>query len=91
MDIPDFKNYYSVAHISRIIDWHCHRKLKDWIQVEDELSPILLQFSPWIPWPSYPTPLKVHPLIGTTLGIFHRLTKQTDRPIYFTESVIALI
>lgn len=69
--------YYFASHVLRIIDWHCHRDLKDFVPLENELCPIPLKFSPWIPWTSYPLTLKQHPLISTTLSIFHLLTKQS--------------
>lgn len=75
MGIPDFRNYYYASHVTRIIDWHCHRRLKDWVELEDMLSHNSIQFSPWIPWTSQPEIIKSHPLIGTTLAIFHKLTK----------------
>lgn len=75
MGLPDFKSYYHATHIARIIDWHCHAGLKDWVTLETDFSPIPLQFSPWIPKLKYPQTLRAHPLIGTTLGIFHHLTK----------------
>lgn len=76
MGIPDFKTYYHATHIARILDWHCHTGLKDWVSLENDSSPIPLHFSPWIPKLKYPPKLRAHHLIGTTLGIFHLLTKQ---------------
>lgn len=33
-----------------------------------------IRFSPWIPWTSLTAEMKSHPLIGTTLAIFHKRT-----------------
>lgn len=78
MGLPDYRKYYHASHITRIIDWHCHQNLKDWVFLENELSPIPLKFSSWIPWISYPPTLKQHPLLNANLSIFHLLTKKSD-------------
>lgn len=49
-----------------------------YLSLENELSPIPLKFSPWMSWTSYPLTLKQHPLINTTLSIFHLLNKQSE-------------
>lgn len=54
MGIPDFKAYYYASHITRIIDWHCHSNLKDWVLIENDMSTVPLQFSPWVPKTRYP-------------------------------------
>lgn len=78
MGLPDLKNYYLASHLTRIIDWHCHKDTKDLVSLELGLNPIPLHFAPWIPWNSYPPTLKHHPLTGTTLEIFHRIAKRLD-------------
>lgn len=78
MGIPDFRNYYFALHVTRIIDWHCHQKLKDWVELEHALSHTSIRFSLWIPWTSYPAAVKSHPLVGTTLAIFHKLTRLSN-------------
>lgn len=40
MSIPDYKKYYYAFHITRIIDWHCHYKFKDRVDLEDAICPI---------------------------------------------------
>lgn len=75
MGIPDFKAYYFASHVARIIDWHCHSASKDWISIESYLVPAPLQCSPWMSKTTYPKAMCAHPLVGTTLGIFHQLTK----------------
>lgn len=72
--LPDYRNYYYASHITR----NCHSDLKDWVSLENDPSPIPLKFSPWISWTKYPPDLKQHPLINTTLSIFHLLTKNPD-------------
>lgn len=74
--LPDFKQYYYVSHLARIIDWHCHGYSKDWVSLESGIGPIPLLFSPWIPWDSYPNSLKTLPLTGNTLAIFHLLARR---------------
>lgn len=49
LGIPDFKAYYHASHIGRIIDWHCHSNLKDWVSMENDMGTVPLHFSPWIP------------------------------------------
>lgn len=46
MGIPDFKSYYHATHIARIIDWQCHAGLKDWVSLENGLSPAPYNFPP---------------------------------------------
>lgn len=77
LGVPDFKAYYHASHIARIIDWHCHSILKDWVSIENDMSVIPLQFSPWIQKTRYPQSVKSHPLIGTSLDIFHNLAKHS--------------
>lgn len=78
MGLSDFKNYYLASHLTRIIDCHCHKDTRDWFSSESGLNPIPLQFSSWILWSSYPPSLKHHPLMETTLEVFHKLTRWTD-------------
>lgn len=78
MGIPDFRAYYMASHITRIIDWHCHSTFKDWVEIEEKLSHTPIKYSPWIRWSSLPAEMRLHPLVGTTLSIFHKLTKLTN-------------
>lgn len=75
MGIADFRTYYLASHVTRIIDWHCHYKIKDWVELEEILSPMSIRYSPWIPWKSLPANIRSHPLVGTTLATFNKLTK----------------
>lgn len=75
MGIPNFRHYYLASHVTRIVDWHCHFKFKDWVGLEEALNPISIRFTPWTPWNSYSKDLKSHALVGITLAIFHNLTK----------------
>lgn len=56
----------------------CHGSTKDWVTLEADLSPLPLKFSPWIPWGSYQTSVKNHPVTGSTLRNFHKLIKTLD-------------
>lgn len=67
---PDFRTYY-MPHTSLELSIG----IKDWVLLENGLSSIPLHFSPWIPKSRYPQSMRSHPLIGTTLGIFHLLIK----------------
>lgn len=42
------------------------------------MCPTSIRFLPWTPWMSQPAILKSHPLIGTTLSIFHKSTRFQD-------------
>lgn len=77
LGVPNLRDYYRASHIARIIDWHCHRVIKDWVKLEMDLNSIPLTFAPWIQWNSYPDDLKQHPLTGTTLKLIHELPRGT--------------
>lgn len=76
MGLPDFQKYYFATQITRNIDWHCHSSSKDWVQFESDVAAMKVQLSPLIPWSSCLAQLKIHPLIGTILWIFHRIAVQ---------------
>lgn len=68
--LPEFKRYPSATHISRIIDWHCHERNKDWVTLETTND---IQNLTWTCNSKISTPLKKHPLIKITLDIFHKI------------------
>lgn len=39
MGLPDFRKYYIASHLTRTVDWNCHQGTKDWVALEDGLSP----------------------------------------------------
>lgn len=74
MEFPNFKNYVLATHLIRIIDWTCHVDNKDWVLLENNLGPIPLSHSPWIPWDHCSKQLKQHHLIGATLKNLQTIT-----------------
>lgn len=76
MGIPNFQKYYYATHLTRIIDWHCHANQKAWVKIERHWSQIYTHFLPWSPQSSYPKEIKTHPLISTTLNIFHKIASK---------------
>lgn len=71
--LPDFRRYYFATHLSRIIDWHCHDHYKDRVILEKSCSKLAIQYLPWTDPGQYPLNIKGHPLIHTTLKIFHKI------------------
>lgn len=78
MGLPHFHNYYLASHLTRVIDWHCHDKSKDWVQLEEALTSSTLRFSPWIPWGRQHQSIRRHPLTGTTMEAFQTVIKKYD-------------
>lgn len=78
MGLPHFFNYYLASHLTRVIDWHCHRKSKHWVQLEESLTPGGLRFSPWIPWGGLHKSTQKHPMTGVTLKAFQTIIKKFD-------------
>lgn len=73
--IPDFVfKYYKTIHLARVIDWCCHRKRKQWVEIEKSLTKIPLEvlskIEPLI------HALKEHPTITPTLKIVRKYFQQ---------------
>ena len=75
MGLPDFRKYYIAAHVTRVVDWHCHKRAKDWVTLEEDLSPYPLLFSPWNPGVRKSRLLLHQHLIANTLKVFDMGTK----------------
>lgn len=68
--LPDLKKYYWACHLSRILDWALHSNCKDWVRLENSLSPLPIRSAPWLSLNHIPSTLKEHPLIKPTLRCF---------------------
>lgn len=78
MGLPHFQNYYMAAHLTRVIDWHCHGESKDWVRLEESLNQGSLRFSPWIPWRCQQHSVKRHPLTENTMNVLRMVIKKSD-------------
>lgn len=78
---PDPILYQQVVHLSRVIDWCCHGKSKQWITVEQILC---LYWLPGLPWPLFPTTSSRlgSPLIALMLKIFKKASLKLGMPGY---------
>lgn len=68
--LPDIQHYYWSCHLQRIIDWHTHQQVKDWVDLENSFSSHLISCVPWICHNLTPKELTEHPTIGPTLECF---------------------
>lgn len=74
--LPDLRNYYWACHLPRIVDWAVHHKCKNWVNLEDSFSSVLLRSSPWLLPHHIPPALKGHPLFNSTLCSFREVSKK---------------
>lgn len=72
--LPDFKKYHIALHITRLIDWHCHGKDKDWVHLEcgHHMKPI--SYYPWSTISKLTKKIS-HPLVAAT-AIWHKTASQ---------------
>lgn len=84
--LPDLRTYYRAWKLMRIVDWHVHKNIKDWIKVENAFAQVLISYLRWINQHSVPEEYSTHPLIGPTLLNFRvsckalNLTPLTQNP-----------
>lgn len=64
-----------------VINWHCHG-IQGWVQLESGTVASSLCFTLLIPLIKCPFTLKSHPLIGTTLKIFHKVASMHNLSSY---------
>lgn len=64
--VPDVFKYYQAAHMGRLVDWCRHGEFKQWVDMEQQLSPVPLRRAPWC-YNELPPTLRKHPIIGPTL------------------------
>lgn len=67
LGLPDIQKYHWTCHLTRIMDWHVHQSIKDWIKLENSFAHTLLSHLPWINHKSIPKEYSARPLIGATL------------------------
>lgn len=83
--LPDVKAYYRAAHLTRVVDWHCHAEAKHWVAMEIEDSKDTTKSWPWIASP-LPKSLIEHPTLGSTLlvardAFLHSLVSPLPSPM----------
>ncbi|XP_040211979.1 ubiquitin carboxyl-terminal hydrolase 42-like [Rana temporaria] len=72
MGVPDLLRYHKACLLTRIVDWHVHRKDKDWVELEEAFVGFRISHLPWVDAPSTPKSCKSHPLIGPTLACLRK-------------------
>lgn len=75
MGLPDFKKYHQVAHLTRLVDWHCYGDSKDWVTLERGLNPPTLHISPWNPGLRHNQLIQLHPITKMTLEVCREVGK----------------
>lgn len=60
---PNIQKYHTAVHLTRLVDWHRHDKLKEWVILEQSTTTLLLSRLSWCPT-HVPSSLKSHTLIG---------------------------
>lgn len=69
MALSDILLYYIASHLMRALDWSKHQSLKQWVLLEQEVSPMPSEVLLWLA--KMPTPeLLKQPTIGATWKIF---------------------
>lgn len=48
MEVSDFTIYLQAASIIRIMDWFHNSKYKQWVTLEEDITPLKLRSLPWI-------------------------------------------
>ena len=76
--LPDLRKYHQAAILTRIVDWNLHRRVKDWVNLEQSQSPHDLKYLPWINPKYHSKSIKTHPIIGPTLEIFRYTFKSIN-------------
>ena len=66
MGLPDILRYYRAVHIVRVVDWHCNKLTKRWVDLENEETGQLTPPAPWSVFESKDAILK-HPTVGATI------------------------
>lgn len=75
MALPDVSLYHAACHLTRIIDWCRHDKLKQWIQIEQLLAGLDLKGLPWC-LRNLPECTLKHPTIGETWRIAQKTVRE---------------
>lgn len=73
--LPDVRLYHAACHLTRIIDWCKHEKLKQWIQIEQLLAGLELKGLPWCQKNLQANIVK-HPTLGETWRITQKINKE---------------
>lgn len=76
--LPNPQHYYWACHLQRVVEWHTHSGLKDWISLENSFMTHHISITPWLKHTHIPLSLLSHPTIGPTLECSVKIFKRFD-------------
>lgn len=66
--LPNLSRYHKACLLKRVVDWHVHRRDKEWVELEEAFVGFWSSHLPWIDPVFTPTSCSSHPLISPTLS-----------------------